>query len=380
MKWKLFRKKTPSESVETTPANDDVTDVTEEAEEAKEPEASPAEQAADIQELLARITETEKPSPTERKLLQKAFDKASRTVLADPEVATDETLDAFNNSAPVLEDEELRGDAIARLGWIAAKYPQIAEKAMVNLAEARNDANAEIRESALNGITAVGMSNPDMMAKAHALLSEGLDNRQPDVRIKAIGGLNSLTMKNEELAGDTVAAFGKVLAKKPDTEEDGTIQPYQGRIAAARKLGELGIAFPAQKDAVVAALIPGLDDEEIFTKYRTIESLIQVGKAYEDTIDTIVDAMDKAKEGQIYIVQQKLAGAMHTLKPPPEPVKTPEELEAERKAEEASAKAAEEAAKRVKEEQEKKAAAEKQKKDRFESIKTLANKLPGAKL
>lgn len=377
--WSPFRKKT----VEAEP-DAPVEDVAEETEtpeaEDAEPEPTAAEMAADIQELLSRMAETEKPSPTERTLLQKAFDKAARTVLGNAEVATEQTLEAFIEKVPGFEDEELRGDAISRLGWIAVKYPQLADKTLPILAEARDHANIEIREAALNGIAAIGESNPDQMAKSHALLSESLESRQPDVRTKAIFGLTGMTAKHEELAADTIAALGDVLAKGDDREEKGVVQAYQGRIAAARKLGELALAFPEHKDAAIAALKPGLDDAEVFVKYRTVESLIETGKKYEDAIDGIVDAMDKAKDGQIYIVQQKLSVAMTTLKPPPEPVKTEAEIEAEQKAEAEAKRKAEEAAKKAAAEQRKKAEAEQAKKDRYENIKTLANKLPGAKL
>jgi len=350
------------------------------AEEKKEaPPAAPtaAENIETLRELLKGLTAENDPNSQDVKFLRSAFSKAASTVLADPSLVTEETFKAFADYATAVTDKELRQEAMSALGTLTVRNAVYSDIGIPLLTAALDDKSADVRFSALNALVDTGKSNASHAPKIVDILVNVAASAMLDVREGAIGGLTTLALKYEAHADKELEVLPAALAKDPSKD---AAQSYTGRNRAAYGLGQIGLAYPAKIDAAIKSLTPGLKDADTFVQYRVIESLVDLGRKDETKIEGIVESLKKAKEGAIYIVNVKLDGAVSTLRPPAKPVKTPEEIEAERAREEASRKAQAEAQAKAEEAARQKAQAEAQKRQRHEGLKTLANKLPGAAL
>jgi len=373
----LFRKKSkdeskePAETVESA-ANDTVQEQSEEA------VVDFAEQAKEIRELLGYISSEEKPNVQDAQLFERAFNKAAQAVLTEPELATKETVQAFVDYAGKVDHAELRHDGVSRLGAIAVQYSEYGDMAIDTLTAALTDRDEEVRHSAVFSLRELAEANTDNADAIVETLTKATESNYRDVREDAILGLTSLAVKDDKYASGVVETLTGLISD-PSEGVNGQ-QFYRVRIKSARQLGVVGLANETELDNVLTALETGLQDKDIFVRFRTIESLTELAEKYEDKKDRIVDSLNASKETAVFTVNEKIKATVLALKPPPEPVKTAEEIAADQKREKEAQKAAEEATKKRQQEERAKLDAEQQKKDRLDTVKRLANKLPGKKL
>jgi len=369
-----FWKKSKEKAAEQKPAAPAVAV----AEEKKAPAApTAAENVETLRELLKGLTSETDPNSQDVKFLRSAFSKAASVVLADPALVTEETFKAFADYAVSVKDKELRQEAMSVLGTLTVRNAVYSDIGIPLLTAALDDKSAEVRFAALNALVETGKTNAGQAPKIVEILVGVAASAKLDVREGAIAGLTALALKYESHADKTIEVLTSALAKDPAGD---AAQSYTARNRAALGLGHIGLAYPAKLDAALKGLTPGLADPDIFVQYRTIESLGDIGAKHEDKKDGIVESLTKAKEKAIYAVNVKLDSVIHSLRPPAKPVKTPEEIEAEKKRAEESEKALAASKAKIEEDSRLKAQAEAQKKQRHEGIKTLANKLPGAAL
>lgn len=348
------------------------------AEEKKAPAApTSAQNIETLRELLKGLTGETDPNSQDVKFLRSAFAKASGAVLADPSLVTEETFRAFADYAVSVKDKELRQEAMSALGTLTVRNAVYSDIGIPVLIAALDDKSADVRFSALNSLSDIGKTNASQTAKIFDTFVAAADTAKLDIREGAIVGLATLALKSEIHADMAIEVLVAALARDPAHD---AAQSYTGRNRAALGLGQIGLAYPAKLDAAIKGLTPGLSDTDIFVQYRVIESLGEIGRKHEDKKDGIVESLTKAKEKAIYAVNVKLDSAINTLRPPVKPVKTPEQIEAERAREEENQKALAASKAKIEEESRLKAQAEAQKKQRHEGIRTLANKLPGAAL
>ncbi|TNE30576.1 MAG: hypothetical protein EP349_05045 [Alphaproteobacteria bacterium] len=372
-----FRKKSKEKVQEEAPVVEE-TAIGAEEEQQQEPEIDYAAQAKDIRELLGHISTEEKPSVQDAKIFERAFSKATRAVLEHAELATEATVQAFVDYAGKVDHAELRYDGVARLGAIAVQYPEYADLVVETLQGALLDKDEEVRHSAIYSLRGIGESNPEKMDVVVQMLTDATKSAYRDVREDSVLGLTALAVKNPDYAESVIETLSGLLSD-PSEGENGQ-QFYRVRIKCARQLGVMGLENDDQVDNVLDALETGLEDKDIFVRYRTIDSMEAIAKKHEDKIERVISSMEASKESAVFVVKGRIDSVVRTLNPPPEPVKTAAEIAEEKKRAEERQKELAAAEKEREAAVQKQAKAEQQRKDRMDTVKRLANNLPGKKL
>jgi HEAT repeat protein len=370
-----FRKKSKEKSTDEAPV---VADAVVDVEEQQEPEVDYVAQAEDIRELLGHIATEEKPNVQDTKIFERAFSKAARAVLEHAELATAETVQAFVDYAGKVNHAELRYDGVARLGAIAVQYPDYADLVVQTLQGALTDKDEEVRHAAVYSLRGIGETNPDQMDTVVKMLTEATKSQYRDVREDSILGLTSLAVKNQDYADGVVATLSGLLSD-PSDGKNGQ-QFYRVRIKAARQLGVIGMANDDQVDNVLDVLETGLADKDLFVRYRSIDSMEEIAKKHADKVERVVASMEASKESAVFVVKERINKVVHSLNPPPKPVKTAAEIAEEKKQAAARKKELDAAAKEQQKLAQEQAKTAQQKKDRMDAVKRLANNLPGKKL
>jgi hypothetical protein len=363
------RKKAPEESTKT----EEVTEKIVSEDVPKEPTS--AERSEQIIDLISRITNEQAGGVQEVKFLTKAFVKAANAVLNDPSLASEKTFKAFINYASSVTDPDLRYEAISRVGSLAKKYSDHSEVALGTLSDAITDADEDVRHIAMHSLKDMAVTNEKISQKVFDIFEGAIKSPYRNVRDNAVMGLTALAVNDNKFSKNAIELLTQTIKEGPG--DNPSAQLYKVRIQASKRLGEIALTNEDNASLTLEGLNTALYDEDLFVRYRAIESLTGIADQYDESKETILEMLKDAQKGTIFVVKQKIDSAILHIDPPPEPVKSPEQIEAERKEAEERQKAIEEQRKKQAEIEKQKALAESEKKARMEDIKNIANALPG---
>lgn len=345
-------------------------------EEEKKPDSAGVKAA--LLELMEKLEQEQSPAGQEVKLLRSVFSKASRAVLEDAAMVDDETVGAFVSYARNAGNTDLQEYAVSRLGAIAVGYPEYADTIIASLEGFLGDNSADIRHAAVFSLGDIGRAHSDKAGGVLDILCAATGSSHTDLRIGAVSGITTLGVLYEDHAEKGVGTLVGVLARK--TEDDPAMQPYAARIKSAQSLGEIALAHESVLDKALEGLAVALQDENFFVQHRAIDAMLELGLRHDAKKDWIIERLDNIRQNAVFAVSEKAGKALSSLRPPAQPEKTPREIAEDRKKEQEQNDKAAFALWKKQESDRRKTQEEREKKKRMESIKKLANTLPGAKI